>query len=174
MDKREPNGFVLIELVTTLILVGFIGAFVGLFLFTGVNGFLASRNNSETALKAQLALDRLSAELRQIAEIDSISSSLITYRSRDLTGTRRIRYDGTADTIYFSPNGGSTEYPLLERVPSFTLGCPVADMDQLGGDELRAITITFSLAGFSTDEVERNFNLRIFPRTLIPQPAGCP
>lgn len=172
MHKREPNGFVLIELVTTMVLVGFIGAFVGLFLLTGVNGYLASKHNSESALKAQFALDRLSAELRQITEIDSISASLITYRSRDLAGTRQIRYDG-ASTIYFSPNGGTTDYPLLDRVTLFTLGCQGADMDQLGSLELQEITISFDLAGFSTNEVSRNFNLRIFPRTLIPKPSAC-
>ena len=59
----------MIELVTTLILIGVIGAFVGLFLYTGVNGFLASKRNSETALKAQVALDRISAELRHVESI---------------------------------------------------------------------------------------------------------
>jgi type II secretory pathway pseudopilin PulG len=66
MTKESTNGFILIELVTTLILIGVIGASAGLFLYTGVNGFLASKRNSETALKAQVALDRISAELRDI------------------------------------------------------------------------------------------------------------
>ena len=69
MNARTHSGFILIELVVTLILVGFIGAFVGLFLNTGINGFLASTRNSEAALKAQFALDRISAELRRVEKL---------------------------------------------------------------------------------------------------------
>ena len=43
-----------------------IGAFAGLFLYNGINGYLASKRNSESALKVQVALDRISAELRNI------------------------------------------------------------------------------------------------------------
>ena len=53
----------------TLILVGIIGAFTGLFLSTGIEGFIASKRNSEVALKAQIAMDRLSAELRHVTQV---------------------------------------------------------------------------------------------------------
>ena len=67
--RRAHAGFVLIELVTTLVLVGVIGAFAGFFLWSGINGYLASKRNSETALTAQVALDRISYELRHIASL---------------------------------------------------------------------------------------------------------
>ena len=70
MTPRRPHaGFVLIELVTTLVLVGVIGTFAGFFLWNGINGYLASKRNSETALAAQVALDRISFELRHIASL---------------------------------------------------------------------------------------------------------
>ena len=67
--RRAHAGFVLIELVTTLVLVGVIGTFAGFFLWNGINGYLASKRNSETALAAQVALDRISYELRHIASL---------------------------------------------------------------------------------------------------------
>ena len=92
---ESQNGFTLIELVTTLIIVGIIGAFTSFFLYTGIRGFLSSRFNSETALQAQTALDRISAELRYIKNFELIpvqtpnpNSTSIEYRSRDLTGAR--------------------------------------------------------------------------------------
>jgi type II secretory pathway pseudopilin PulG len=169
MPAKTPNGFVLIELVTTLILVGFIGAFVGLFLFTGINGFLTSKRNSETALKAQFALDRLSAELRQVQSLPAapVANTSITYQSKGLPGTRKIRYDNGTSNILFSPNGGTTEFPLLDEVTSFTLGwTPAADMDQLDNDlEIKAISISFTIT-----DVPKTFRLSLHPRTFIPAP----
>ena len=84
--RRAHAGFVLIELVTTLVLVGVIGTFAGFFLWNGINGYLASKRNSETALAAQVALDRISYELRHIASLETpaappVLNTSITYRS---------------------------------------------------------------------------------------------
>jgi len=40
--RRAHAGFVLIELVTTLVLVGVIGTFAGFFLWNGINGYMAT------------------------------------------------------------------------------------------------------------------------------------
>ena len=115
MNARTPNGFILIELVTTLILVGFIGAFVGLFLNTGINGFLASRRNSEAALKAQFALDRISAELRRIENLPRHRPSTPRYHLSK-PGPRwddpknQLRYR-TTKTISLSADNGATVVP---------------------------------------------------------------
>ena len=80
--RRAHAGFVLIELVTTLVLVGVIGTFAGFFLWNGINGYLASKRNSETALTAQVALDRISYELRHIASLSGnpALNTSISYR----------------------------------------------------------------------------------------------
>jgi prepilin-type N-terminal cleavage/methylation domain-containing protein len=168
MMKRKPQGgFVLIELVTTLVLIGIIGVFAGLFLYTGINGFMASKRNSETALAAQITLDRISAELRQISSlpIAPIANTSITYLSndKDLTGTRKIRYDSGAGIIYFSRDG--VENPLLDKVATFSLAWTSANMDNAGGDEISTIQIGFTIADVGTP-----FNVRIHPRFFIPKP----
>lgn len=165
MNKKPQGGFVLIELVTTLILIGVIGAFAGLFLFTGVNGFIASKRNSETALSAQIALDRISAELRRISSLPAapVANTSITYLSKDLPGTRKIRYDSGAKIIYFSRDGA--ENPLLDKVATFSLAWDSANMDNAGGDEISTINIGFTIADVGTQ-----FNARIHPRFFIPKP----
>lgn len=170
MPEKTPNGLILIELVMTLILVGFIGAFVGLFLYTGINGFLASKRNSEAALKAQFALDRLSVELRRIESLPTapVLDTSIRYQSQDFPGvTRRIRYDSGTGTISLSPDDGATWYPLLDQVASFTLSWTSANMDNLDSDE----EISAMLIGFTIADVPKTFSLRIYPRTLIPKPS---
>jgi len=165
-SQDRQKGFILIELVTTLILVGVIGAFVGFFLYSGINGYLTSKKTSEGALKAQTVLDRISTELRHINALPSapVTNAQITYQSADLTGSRRIRYDGGSQTIFFSIDGN--ENPLLDHVDTFTLNWTSADLDNADGDqEISAINLGFTIADVGTP-----FTLRIFPRNLIDSP----
>jgi prepilin-type N-terminal cleavage/methylation domain-containing protein len=170
MHKKQDSGFVLIELVTTLILIGVIGAFAGLFLYTGVNGFLASKRNSETALKAQVVLDRLSAELRHVESIQGTpvqtpnSNPSITYRSSDFgAADRRISYDSGNQNIILRVN--NTDYVLLDNVDTFTLRVDAdnnLDGSLDGSNEVSAIRIDFKLNGVGT-----LFSIRIYPRNFI-------
>ena len=91
--SRSQNGFTLVELIVTILLVGLIGVFTTLFVYTGLNGYLRARDTSEGALKAQIALDRISMELRDIDSIGVFTAgSQIDYTSRTLSGNRQILY----------------------------------------------------------------------------------
>ena len=63
---RQAKGFTLVELVVTIVLVGIIGTFTTFFLYTGFSGYLRAKDTAEGAFKAQIALDRISLELRDI------------------------------------------------------------------------------------------------------------
>jgi hypothetical protein len=169
MYKKQNSGFVLIELVTTLILIGFIGAFAGLFIYSGITGFLASKRNSETALKAQVVLDRLSAELRHVESIQgppvqTPPNPSITYRSRDFgAADRRISYDSGNQNITLRVN--NADYVLLDNVDSFTLRVDAdnnLDGSLDGSNEVSAIRIDFKIRDIGT-----NFSTRIYPRNFI-------
>ena len=111
--RRANTGFVLIELVTTLVLVGVIGTFAAFFLYNGMNGYLVSKRNSETALIAQVAMDRISAELRFVSALPGVfsaTSDSITYFSNDFPTTprRRLCYDSAAKAVLLSVNAQPT------------------------------------------------------------------
>jgi len=166
-SQDRQKGLILIELVTTLILIGFIGAFAGFFLYSGITGFLTSKKTSETALKAQIALDRISNELKHIQSLPSapVANTSITYQSSDLTGNRRIRYDSASKNLFLSVNG--TENLLLDEVATFTLNWTSANLDNADDDEeVSAINI-----GFTITDVGTPFNVRIYPRSLINRPT---
>jgi prepilin-type N-terminal cleavage/methylation domain-containing protein len=173
---RCQKGFTLIELVTTLILVGVIGAFATFFLYTGVRGYLTSKFSSETALQAQIALDRISAELRYIKYLEPVpvqtpnpSSNSIEYRSQDLTGARRIRYNSANQEILISVGGA--ENVLLNNVSTFTLSWVPRDLDASadGVNEISEFRVAFTVSSTSTENVTP-FAAEIYPRSMLAAP----
>jgi hypothetical protein len=168
MSRQDrQSGLILIEVVTTLILIGFIGAFAGFFLYNGISGFLTSKKTSEAALKAQIALDRISAELKHINSLPNppVANTSITYQSSDFTGTRQIQYNAANREL--SLIAGGTAYLLLDQVATFTLNWTSANLDNADDDEeVSAINI-----GFSLTDVGTTFNVRIYPRSLINRPT---
>ena len=161
----------MIELVTTLILIGVIGAFAGLFLFTGINGFLASKRNSETALKAQVALDRISVELRNIKASPKpvFETSKITYQNDIAVGNRILQIeDGPQGPGIYLTVGGAKNL-LLDNVnvaqSNITYEASKNLDNENNNNEISAIRVTFLLIEMGTP-----FKVEIYPRALITYP----
>ena len=165
----------MIELVTTLILIGVIGAFAGLFLYTGVNGFLASKRNSEVALKAQVALDRISAELRNIKALPKpvFETRKITYQNDIAAGNRILQIeDGEQGPGIYLTVGGAKNL-LLDNV-TWTTSSRKSDItceatknldNENNNNEISAIRVTLRLI-----EMDTPFKVEIYPRALITYP----
>ena len=163
---KQENGFTLVELIVTLVLVGIIGTFTTLFMYTGLNGYLRAKDTAEGALKAQIALDRLSLELRDIDKIDAFTdNTTIDYTSATLPGDRQITYNAVADTISMDVDGNVNL--LLDVVQSFTMTAAYQDLNFYadGTNAVEAIDVSFTVG-----EIGRPFLARIFPRNMVPQP----
>jgi prepilin-type N-terminal cleavage/methylation domain-containing protein len=156
------KGFTLVELIVTLVLVGIIGTFTTLFVYTGLNGYLMARDTSEGALKAQITMDRISMELRDIDTVGTFTANTqIDYTSRSLGGNRQILYSNGIISI----NGGSGARNLLDGVKNFSMTLAQTDLNGDGTDDVQAIDISFN-----TDQIDRQFSARIFPRNMVLAP----
>ena len=168
-NRRANSGFVLIELVTTIILVGIIGVFTGFFLFTGMQGYFTSKQTSEGALRAQIAADRISKELQDIKSLpaDPVTNTSVTYTSNDpnLLGQRRISFSGDLIQLSVDTGGGYTDYKLIDNVDSFRLTWVEDNLDDAGIDEISLITVAFSI-----DEIGRTFEKTVYLRDFFPVP----
>jgi prepilin-type N-terminal cleavage/methylation domain-containing protein len=163
---RAQKGFTLVELIVTLVLVGIIGTFTTLFMYTGLNGYLKAKDTSEGALKAQNALDRISLELKDINNISEFNSDVnINYTSETLPGNRQITYNAVTDEISIDVNGSANL--LLDDVQNFIMTADYADLNDSGGgnNEVEAINVNFTVG-----DISRLFSIRIFPRNMVPQP----
>jgi prepilin-type N-terminal cleavage/methylation domain-containing protein len=161
---RSQKGFTLVELIVTLVLVGIIGTFTTLFMYTGLNGYLRAKDTSEGALKAQIALDRISLELRDIDTIDLgtfANDTQIDYTSVTLPGIRKILYNGGVISLDVDGN----VHALCDEVSDFTLRMIPAELNYFADNknEVQAIDVSFKVG-----DIDRTFNARIFPRNMVP------
>jgi prepilin-type N-terminal cleavage/methylation domain-containing protein len=164
---KQENGFTLVELIVTIVLVGIVGTFTTLFLYTGFNGYLRAKDTAEGALNAQIALDRISLELRDIVEIGAFTNNVqidYTYMTPDDNRKdRKIIYSNGA--ISLDVEGSTNE--LLDGVSNFTMTLTPADLNNSGdgSNEVQAINV-----GFTVGEIRREFKTQIFPRNMVPEP----
>ena len=160
MNKQK--GFALIELMAVIVLVGIIATFSAFFLRTGFNAYLNTKNTTEGALNAQMALDRISMELRNISDITTTpSNTSVTYQSVELTGTRTLKYVGNEIIISVD----ATDYRLLDNISSFNLSFATRNIDHnpfTDDNEVAGIGVEFELNG-----IGQNFRTNIIPRNLV-------
>ena len=160
---KHQKGLILIELIMTLVLIGIIATFAGFFIYNGINGYLRAKYITTESMDTQMALDRISLELRDITDINPTPGpATITYKSETLTGTRTLKYDANTDTIIIrvDPN----DYALLENVSSFNLSYDYLNLDDDTAPvlEVANIDVAFNIADIGTE-----FKTKIFPRNLV-------
>ncbi|BAH74524.1 prepilin-type N-terminal cleavage/methylation domain-containing protein [Solidesulfovibrio magneticus] len=139
--KSKHQGFTLIEVVVTLVLVSIIGLAFSDFTSGVIRGHLNAAQISAATEKTQLALMRISHE---IANID-------TYRSFNFSNnqiTYYYRTDTSQSTIQLS-NGRLklNNYDLLDYVTVFTVSRPKSPSDTGKDGTMLTITITINALG---------------------------
>lgn len=154
---KQEAGFTLIEIVVTMVLVGILSIFVGLFMTTFLNGYFMVKNNSEMAMKAQMALDRMSIELRDVSAVSALTdNSLITYTNPAGVG-RTIKFVGS--NIYLSTPSDNI---LIDHVEAFQVSATYRNVYNVVTNDVAFIDIGFTVSGYNP------FSTRIFPRTRVP------
>ena len=174
--KLSNKGFTLIELIVTLILAGIIVAAVGMGIVNIVQGFLFTKENAAVLQKGQMAISRISLELKRAAGVSNASTATsISFDSYADTGgptptlvTQVIRLNG--DKVEFvgslgnlniltdraaAGNGLSFRYYERHNDP---------EANQCDPKEAKIIVITLRLA--AADGVIKAFTDRVRPRNL--------
>ncbi len=95
--RYKEAGFTLIEVVVTMLIAGILASIAGLGIVQGVKGYVFASENAAMSQKAELAMARMSLELRDISDVTEATSITITY-TRDLSD-HTIAFDSNQVTI---------------------------------------------------------------------------
>jgi prepilin-type N-terminal cleavage/methylation domain-containing protein len=161
---KQEAGFTLIEVVASLVIVGILAVFSSLFLVVGLEGYEFTRKAAGAAMNAEVALNRISLELKAINGISAapVTNNSLAYTSSDstLTGNRIIKFD--SGNLYIN-TGGVEDYILIKDVsnPELSLTYFPNDLDSNGQVEVASITVGFTIGNIQT------FQTRVYPREMI-------
>ncbi len=173
------RGFTLVEVVVALVLTGMVAAVAGFFMSAFMNSYISTRTGSEGALKAEMALDRIRMELKEMSAVHAFNADTsIQYTTRVeqagaqvYTNQRTLRFASP----YLYLDYGANSRVLLDNVEAFALRIPGAqggalschrDIDNVSGEEVACVDISITITGLPA------FSTRIFPRRLVAAPAG--
>ncbi|MEW6428612.1 MAG: type II secretion system protein [Thermodesulfobacteriota bacterium] len=166
IDRRRTGGFTLLEIVLTLAILGVLGAMAGLGVVQITKGFVFSRDNTETAGKAQLAMLRIIKEFTVVRSVGSGSASAITFTAQHGAATTKTYTLSLSGANLMMNDGGSNDI-LANRVTGFTLNY----YDTYNGSasstwspSRRIIEITITVQ--AADGMTSSFSTRITPRNV--------
>ena len=168
----NKNGFTLIEIIVSLVLVGIITTVAGMGIVLVTQKFYFAKDNAETAQKGQVALTRMMKELTVISAVNTGTATSINFNSykAGVLGTRQISWAGSSgDPLVFDDDttDGVAGDTLTDNVSSFALAyydTYTSASQASWSSSTKVIEVTLTLTG--ANDVASAFTVRVAPRNL--------
>ncbi len=116
----HPNGFTLVEIVITIVLVGILAGIAAMIILQGVRAYSDEQSRSDVHYQARLATERMVREIRLMrsrtaADIPTMSVATLMYT--DINGVQMgFRLNGGAGAVERTENNGTTWQALAINI----------------------------------------------------------
>lgn len=165
-------------MIATLVIVGIVAIFGGIFLADGIKGYLFARNNMETSQKTIIASQRIRRELTALISASNAETTRITFKSS--LGQRTLGLDGT--NVRLTQGAGSLKSGdiLIGGVSGFTVTYTSYDGSTWttsdNATQLAEISVTMTVPFDDPDLSPRNITVTVNPRNtgkdIAPEPTS--
>jgi prepilin-type N-terminal cleavage/methylation domain-containing protein len=106
---HKRSGFTLIEVLITSAITLLVGAAIAILYLYSSRTFLTLDNYTDMCQRSQLALDKMSKDIRQAKQVTAFTTNSISFQ--DINGNPlQFTYDSTAKTLVRLSGGKSTTY----------------------------------------------------------------
>ena len=148
--KGRMEGFTLIELILTMVLIGIIAYIVAIALSTGIKAYFMTDFRKEALDQARIAMERMTKEIRNVSSLGrSIDGDGFTDAEiGTANGTQFCFNDVNGQTISFRYDGANYIY-REEWTPANLAACPSAGGNILAAS-VAALNFRYILADGST------------------------
>jgi type II secretory pathway pseudopilin PulG len=164
--KNRCDGFSLIDLIMTISIVGIISAVIAPILYQGFMSFIWSKDITDVNAQAQLAIERMSREIRGIQPSD-----IIEYAAPNYLDANKLKYNLNSNSVEILRNGQNqllrNSDLLVDRATSliFTYYKDDWSTQATRASEVWGIRITIVVTGQQASEtVQTSVFLRSGPR----------
>jgi len=170
---KTNNGFTLLEMTATLILIALVAGLSGMYISRAVELYKIYQENTETAQKARFVINRLVNEFVHITTINNATNKSIFFKSRfNNQESKLIEFNNKTnsleiDHVLFCDSIYDFKLRYLDSVTAFDKTSYDIWNDQLSS---HTTAIQFDIAFIKKNNSPQNFvyfnNITVVPRSL--------
>jgi prepilin-type N-terminal cleavage/methylation domain-containing protein len=159
-NTGNENGFTLIEVVITIVLVSVLASTAAVFMLQGVKSYSIEQSRSTVHYQARLAVEQMAREIRLIRNVNLAGPDISIMNPTDISFTdiqnNQVRFQLNAGSIRRSPDNGTTWQPLASGVTALNFSY----LQQDSTSSISATTLWFVVIDVTVQKGSETLEMR--------------